>query len=143
MPNPVTRWLAARFGSKWPAVVKTADGAVTSFLVAFGGKLIASGLDVPHLTQASVWQAAALAGAAAALSVVKSGLMILITGQPALGGLVSSNLRNTRTVPPVTHKVPVRPRKPAAAPRKRPVKKSTAPRRVPDQPDRGAHEAPE
>jgi hypothetical protein len=102
-------WLQARLGRNYPAFVSTVDRAVATFLEAFLAVWLAAGLDLPHLTNLSVWQKAATAGLTAALSVVKSLIVTRITGVPALGSLVSTTLRARREQPAPQHYVPLRP----------------------------------
>jgi hypothetical protein len=95
-PSLLTRfqlWLAARLGSKYPLVIDTADRAVLVFLEAFGAVWLGAGFDVPHLTDLSIWQKAAAAGIAAALSLIKSVIVGSITGSAALSSLKSRTLR--------------------------------------------------
>lgn len=105
-------------------LVKTTDSAVTSFLLAFAMSLAAHGVFDGQVGTGATWKAAALAGWIAAGSVLKSGVMILLTGQPALGGLVSHQLRAQRETRTVRHNVPLRPpstrRRPAAGRQRKP-----------------------
>lgn len=101
-------WLRDRAGARWPVIVKTVDGAVTAFLLAFVLSLAGHGFFEGQFGTGSTWKAAALAGWIAAGSILKSGVMILLTGQPALGGLVSSQLRAQRELRTVRHQVPLR-----------------------------------
>lgn len=136
--NPAQRftgWLRDKLGDRWPPLVKTVDGALTAFLIAFVGSLAAHGFFDGDLGTANMWKAAGLAGWLAAGSILKSGMMILLTGQPALGGLVSRQLRAQRELRTVRHPVPVRPATRSARPQRT--------RRAPKQPTAGTgrHEA--
>jgi cell division septation protein DedD len=105
---------------------------------------------VHNILTLGIWQKAALAGAAAALSVLKSTVMTLLTGQTALLGIVSRQLRADRERPVAKHPVSVRPAKTRTRARKHPAKKATHPARkaapaAPPTPDpyQGEHEAKE
>ena len=142
--SKLINWVKARLGTRYPVLLRGVDGAVTTFLLAFATTFVASGgFDVHTIVTLSVWQKAALAGIAAVLSLAKSTIMVLVTGQTALLGLFSRQVRADRERPPVKHPVPVlknakpRPRKTAA--KASPV---TAPAKTAS-PHRGAHHAPE
>jgi hypothetical protein len=114
------KWLADKLGTKYPAVVDLVDRAVASFLIAFAAKtILADGFDVAQIEHVSWWHTAALAGVAAAVSAIKSGIMTAITGTPALLSPVSRTLRARRdTDYRPQHAVPVRPpRRPSPHPR--------------------------
>lgn len=114
--SAVTAWMKRRAGARWPVLVKAADGAVTTFLLTFVGYLTAHGVSAEHIGASDTWHAAAAAGGLAALNTVKSAVMVAITGQTALGGLVSAQLRAQRHLRPVHHPVPLREPRSAAKP---------------------------
>jgi hypothetical protein len=108
--HKLQRWLAGKLGSRYAVVIDTADRTVVAFLTAFAAVWLGGGLDVAHLTDLSVWQKAAAAGLAAALSLLKSVIVASITGDPALASLASRTLRARRdsnTYRPAHH-VPLR-----------------------------------
>lgn len=107
-------WLARVLGDRYPLVVQAVDQAATVFALTFLGKLVGSGFDVGQLTKLSYWETAAIAAGLAALSVLKSALAGLITGQPALLGFVSRTVRIQRDWlrrPRPKHAVSLRPPK--------------------------------
>ncbi len=114
-PAQLRAWLQGLLGDRYPVVVKAVDGAATAFLLVFFTTFAAHGIDTQHITEASTWKAAALAGLVAAVNAIKSAVMIAITGQPALGGLVSNQLRAQRDARPVRHPVPLRKPRPTRA----------------------------
>lgn len=114
-PSRLRRWLQARLGNKWPAAVKATDSAATAFLLAFFGVLAEHGITAQSISSGETWKAAAVAGVVAGLNVVKSAVMVMLTGQTALGGLVSNQLRAQRDIRPVKHPVPLK--KPRTQPR--------------------------
>lgn len=145
MSNPVALWLQAKLGTRYPVVLRGVDGAVTTFLTVFSGSLLAADVFNLHkILLIDIWQKAALAGAAAALSVIKSTVMTLITGQSALLGLFSRQLRADRERPVAKHPVSVRPasktrtRRPAKKTAAHPAKKAAPPAAY-----HGEHEAKE
>lgn len=141
MSNPVGRWLQTRLGAKYPVLLRGLDGAVTTFLIVFGTSLLASDVfNVSNLLNLAIYEKAAIAGLAAALSLLKSALMTLLTGQTALLGLTSRQLRADRERPPIKHPLPVRPNSTRAR-RRATQRRSRRPAGTPN--TAGAHEAPE
>lgn len=132
--SKIRAWLQAVLGIYYTPIVDTIDRAATQFLLVMLGKMIADGFDVKNIVHLSYWQAAAIAGGLAAFSVIKSAIMTLVTGQPALLGLFNRDLRARRDIPPIKHKVPV----------KRPARKRTPshkPKNTKPEPYRPEHEA--
>lgn len=106
----VRRWLEHKLGRRYAAVVSLTDRAVTSFLIAFAAKFFAGDVfDVGQVATLSYWHTAALAGTAALVSTIKSGVMTAVTGDPALLSVASSTLRARRGQRRVAHRVPLRP----------------------------------
>lgn len=143
----MTGWLRAKTGRYWPQLVKTADSAVTAFLLTFIGFLAAHGVSTNHLGVTATWQAAAVAGLVAALNVTKSAVMVAVTGQTALGALVSPQLRAQRDTRPVRHPVPLRKPHPHPSPvtpppTRRPPAASAA-KKTAAAPRHAAHETPD
>lgn len=105
--------LAKLLGTHYAAVVSTLDRAVTAFGLVFATKVVGGdALDFRLLLHASWWQTTGTAALLAALSVVKSSIMLKITGTPALLSLTSATLRSRRNAGrKVQHKVPLRPGK--------------------------------
>lgn len=111
------RFLEAKLGRRYGAIVSLADRAVTSFLIAFAAKFFAGDVfDVRAILHLSFWTTAGFAGAAALASTVKSGIMTAITGDPALLSLGSATLRARRGQRRVAHRVPIRSRRPSPRP---------------------------
>lgn len=98
-------------GSRYAAAVSTLDRALTAFGLVFATKLIGGdGFDIKQLAHLSYWGTAATAAILAALSVLKSSVMIATTGTPALLSLTSTTLRQRRSMGRrPEHKVPLRP----------------------------------
>jgi hypothetical protein len=110
-------WLSKFLGTKYAAVISTADRAATAFGLVFATKLIGgSGFSIAALAHWSYWQTAAVAGLLAAVSVLKSAIMTAVTGVPALLSLISSTLRAQRGITrKPQHSIPLRPTPPAPA----------------------------
>lgn len=112
--TPALSWrerLAAKLGRRYAVVVDVAERAATAALIAFGAKAVAGDLfEIHHVLVLSYWEACGLAAAAGALSVLKSSAMQLVTGDTALGSLVSRTLRARRELPRPRprHRVPLR-----------------------------------
>jgi hypothetical protein len=135
MNNPVSGWLQARLGDRYPILLRGVDGAITAFVLVFVAQFTASGFDLHQVVKGSFWSTTAYAGLVAAASILKSTLLTLFTGQTALLGLFSRQLRADRQRPPTRHPVPIRPtaREKQARPRTRKPKPAAT----------GRHEAPE
>lgn len=131
-------WLHAKLGNRYPVLLRGIESVINAFLFAFLGQLAAADVfNVQHFLVASIWQKAAVAGAAAVLNAVKSVVLTLITGQTSILGLVSRNLRADRSRPVVQRPLPIRP--PSTAPDTPPATPT-----APDDPNYvGEHEAPE